>query len=53
MTHIEHVYAICCRLEVDDIISGKAVDTFWYYACVNLQVTIFSSFLENLKQPFM
>ena len=45
MTQIEHVYAICCRLEVDDdVISGKDVHAFRYYACVNLRVAILSSF---------
>ena len=46
--------AICIRSEVaDDVISGIDVDTFRCYACVNLWVASFSSFLENLNQPFM
>ena len=46
--------AICSRLEVaDDVISGIHVDTFRYYICVSLLVAIFSSFKENLDQPFM
>ena len=46
--------AICSRPEVaDDNISGKDVDTFRYYAFVAMRVAIFSSFGENLNQPFL
>ena len=46
--------AICSRPEVADVvISGKDVDAFWYYPCVNVWVTIFSGFRENLNQQFM
>ena len=46
--------AICSRPEVaDKVVSGTDVDTFRYYACVDLRVAIFRSFRENLNQPFM
>ena len=45
---------ICSRPEVaDDVISGTDVDTFRFYACVNLWVYSFSGFRKNLNQPFM
>ena len=45
---------ISSRLEVaDDVISSTVVDTFKCYACVNLWVASFSSFRENLNQPFL
>ena len=45
MTQNEHVCAIYCRLEAaDDIIAGKDVGRFHYYACVNLRVAILMSF---------
>ena len=35
----EHVYAICCRLEVsDDVISGRNVNTIDGYVVVNFEV---------------
>ena len=49
--------AICSPPEVaDDVMFGKDVDTFRFYAIENLLViinAIFSSFRENLNQPFM
>ena len=46
--------AICNQPEeADNVISGEAVDTFRYYASVNLRVAIFSSFRENLNRPFV
>ena len=46
--------AMCSRPEVaDDVISGTDVGTFRCYAYFNLRVAIFSSFRENLNQPFM
>ena len=53
-TKNENLYAICSRPEVADYdISGKYVDAFRSYACVNLWVAIFGSFRENRNQPFM
>ena len=37
----------------DNVISGKDVETFRCYACVNLWVANFSNFRENLNQSFM
>ena len=52
MTQIEHVYAICCRPEVDgDVISSYNVKTSEGYDVLNLEVTSFSSFRE-IKKSF-
>ena len=45
MTQNEHIYAIFCRLEVDDdIISGNYEDTFRCCAGVKVWAAVFSSF---------
>ena len=45
MTQNEHVYAICCRLEVaGEVISSKTVKTIEGYALLNFEAAIFSSF---------
>ena len=37
--------ATCTRPEIaDNVMSGEDIDTFRYYACVNLWVAIFSNF---------
>ena len=47
MTQNEHVYAICCRLEVDcDVISGDNVKTIEGYTVLNFEVTSISSFWD-------
>ena len=46
--------AISSRPEVYyHVISGEDVDTFQYYAYVNLWIGIFNSVRESLNQPFM
>ena len=54
MTQNEHVYAICCGLEVaGDAISGENIKTIKGYALSNFEGAIVSSFRENTKnQPF-
>ena len=43
----EHVYAICCRLEVDcDIVAGRKVKTVLGYIVVNFELAISSSFRD-------
>ena len=38
MTQNEHVYAICCRLEVDDdVISSRNIKTIQGYVVANLE----------------
>ena len=50
MTHNEHVYAICCRLEVDDdAISGRYVKTAEGYIVVNFEVASSRSFRDIQK----
>ena len=54
MTKNEHVYAICCRLEVDgDVISGENVNTIEGYAVLNIEVASVSSFRDILKKHFV
>ena len=53
MTQNEHVYAICCRPEVDrDAVSGEHVKTIKGYALLNFEADSISSFRENQNQPF-
>ena len=53
MTQNEHVYAICCRAEVDgDVISGENVKTAAGYAVLNFEVASFSSFRNIKKKSF-
>ena len=50
MTQNEHVYTICCRLEVaGDVISGESVKTTEGYALLNVEVASISSFREKSK----
>ena len=47
MAQNEHVYAICCRPEVDnDVLSGGSVKTIDGYALENLEVASSSSFRD-------
>ena len=47
MTQNEHVYAICCRPEVDDnVISGRNVRTIEGYIVVNLVAAV-SKIFQN------
>ena len=49
MTQIEHVYAICCQLEVaGDVISGDNVKTVEGYAVLNFEVVSYSIFRKIL-----
>ena len=46
MTQTEHVYAICCRPEVDDdVISSEDAETFQEYVYVKLRAVSFSDLL--------
>ena len=46
--------AICSQPEVaDDVIFSEDIETFSYYASVNLWIAIFSIFWENVNHPFM
>ena len=45
MTQNEHVYAICCRLEVaGDVISGENVKTNEGYTVLNFEIDSVRSF---------
>ena len=47
MTANEHVYAICCRLEVaGDVISGENVKTVEGHAVLNFEVASFRGFRD-------
>ena len=47
MTQNEHIYVICCQLEVaGDVISCKDVKTTESYAVLNFEVGSFSSFQD-------
>ena len=51
MTQNGHVYAICCRPEIDgDVISGENVKTIEGYAVLNFEVASFSSFRDINKK---
>ena len=53
MTQNEHVYAICCWLEVaDEVISGENVKTMEGNAFLNFEVASISRLRENQNQPF-
>ena len=50
----EHVYAICCGLEVDgDIVSGLNGKTAESYVAVNFEVAGSSSFRHTHKNHFV
>ena len=52
-TRKEHIYVICCRLEVDgDVISGANIKTIECYALLNFEAASISSFHENQNQSF-
>ena len=54
MTKNEHVYAICCRLEVaGDVLSGENVKTIEGFAVLNFEVAGFSSFRDIPKNHFV
>ena len=54
MSQNEHVYAICCRLEVDDaVISGQNVKTLEGYVMVNFEIVGFSGFRDIQKNHFV
>ena len=47
MTLNEHVYAICCRPEIDnDVIAGRNVKIVEGYVVVNFEIASFSSFRD-------
>ena len=51
MIQNEHVYAICCRLEVDDyIIFGQNIKTAQSYVVVNVERASFSTFRDFPKK---
>ena len=51
MTQNEHVYAICCRPEVDDeVISGHSVKIVEGYTVVNFEVASSSSLRDFPKR---
>ena len=54
MTQNEHVYAICCRLEVSgDVISGDNVKTIKGYAVLDFEVARSNSFRDIKKKHFV
>ena len=56
MTQNEHVYAICCRLEVaGDVISSEQAKTIERYAVLNFEVASFNSFrdIEQESPPIV
>ena len=52
MTQNWHVYAICCQLEVDDVISSRNIKTIQGYALVNFEGASFSTFQDFPKRSF-
>ena len=53
MTQSEHVYGICCRLEIGgDVISGEDVKTIEAYAVLNFKVASSNSF-QDIKKNFV
>ena len=52
MTQTEHVHAICCRLEVDDVISGLSIMTIQGCAMVRFEGANFSTFRDFPKRSF-
>ena len=53
MTQNEHVYAICCGLELADVVtSGKIITTIEGYEVLNFEVTNFSSFRDIQTKSF-
>ena len=54
MTQNEHVYAICCRLEVSgDVISGENVKTIEGQAVLSFEVVSSNSFRDIKKKHFV
>ena len=54
MVQNEHIYVICCRLEVaGDVISGENEKTIEGYAVLNFEVASFSSFRDVPKNHFV
>ena len=53
MTQNEHVYVICCRLEVaGDVIASENIKTIEGYAVLNFKVASFSSFRDIQNNSF-
>ena len=53
LTQNEHVYAICCRPEVADVVlSSENIKTIVGYAVLNIEVASISSIRDIQKNPF-